>query len=151
MGLLASLEQVFPRLNLQPTMESTMIKLVEEAGELAELIGKARGMSGENKQQVIVKILSRDMGREIAEAMSRTGEPDDARTLEAITEKYRGLRRQAAAGEFTQKDIDAWIARELLDVMQTCATFAYQLHIDIDDLLLEHRAKLVRRGYLADD
>lgn len=147
MGLLASLEKVFPRLDLQPTMESTMIKLVEEAGELAELIGKARGMSGEDKKQVIMKLLSRDMGREIADAMSRPTALD-SRALEDIMEKYRGLRRRAEAGEFTQKDIDAWIARELLDVMQTCATFAYQLHIDMDELLLEHRAKLARRGYL---
>jgi len=37
-----------PRLNgLSPTMESTALKLMEEAGELAQAIGKLRGMSGE--------------------------------------------------------------------------------------------------------
>ena len=37
-----------PRLNnLTPTMESTALKLMEEAGELAQAIGKLRGMSGE--------------------------------------------------------------------------------------------------------
>lgn len=37
-----------PRLNqLNPTMESTALKLMEEAGELAQCIGKFRGLSGE--------------------------------------------------------------------------------------------------------
>lgn len=37
-----------PKLNnLSPTMESTALKLMEEAGELAQAIGKLRGMSGE--------------------------------------------------------------------------------------------------------
>ncbi|MBT9259111.1 MAG: MazG-like family protein [Clostridiales bacterium] len=37
-----------PRLNgLKPTLESTALKLMEEAGELAEAIGKLRSLSGE--------------------------------------------------------------------------------------------------------
>lgn len=37
-----------PRLDaLHPTLESTAIKLLEEAGELAEAIGKFRALSGE--------------------------------------------------------------------------------------------------------
>ena len=37
-----------PKLNgLSPTIESTMIKLSEEAGELAREVGKFRNMSGE--------------------------------------------------------------------------------------------------------
>ena len=32
---------------LKPTLESTALKLMEEAGELAQAIGKYRGMSGE--------------------------------------------------------------------------------------------------------
>ena len=37
-----------PRLDgLTPTLESTALKLMEEAGELAQAIGKLRGMSGE--------------------------------------------------------------------------------------------------------
>lgn len=51
-----------PRLNnLVPTLESTTLKLMEEAGELARVIGKFRGLSGEqkvyNEQQVIKMIL----------------------------------------------------------------------------------------------
>lgn len=38
-----------PKLNaLEPTIESTALKLMEEAGELAQVIGKFRGQSGEN-------------------------------------------------------------------------------------------------------
>jgi len=38
-----------PKLNnLSPTLESTALKLMEEAGELAQAIGKFRGMNGES-------------------------------------------------------------------------------------------------------
>lgn len=41
-----------PKLNrLSPTMESTALKLMEEAGELAQAIGKFRGISGEPVRQ----------------------------------------------------------------------------------------------------
>ncbi len=37
-----------PRLSkLTPTLESTMLKITEEVGELAQVIGKYRGLSGE--------------------------------------------------------------------------------------------------------
>jgi len=37
-----------PKLNnLEPTLESTALKLMEEAGELAQVIGKFRGLNGE--------------------------------------------------------------------------------------------------------
>ena len=40
-----------PRLNnLTPNIESTALKLMEEAGELAQLIGKFRCLNGEEKQ-----------------------------------------------------------------------------------------------------
>lgn len=36
-----------PKLNqLSPTLESTALKLMEETGELAQVIGKYRGLSG---------------------------------------------------------------------------------------------------------
>ncbi len=39
-----------PRLNgLQPSLESTALKLMEETGELAQAIGKYRGLSGETQ------------------------------------------------------------------------------------------------------
>jgi NTP pyrophosphatase (non-canonical NTP hydrolase) len=51
-----------PRLNnLTPTLESTTLKLMEEAGELAQAIGKFRGLSGEqttmSEPQVVDHIL----------------------------------------------------------------------------------------------
>ncbi|BCJ87396.1 MazG-like family protein [Effusibacillus dendaii] len=51
-----------PRLNkLTPTLESTALKLLEEAGELAQAIGKFRNLSGENyvvDEQVMENIAS---------------------------------------------------------------------------------------------
>ncbi len=52
---------VLPRLdNLRPTIESTALKLMEEAGELAQAIGKLRGLSGEaercSEQEAVLKI-----------------------------------------------------------------------------------------------
>ena len=50
-----------PRLDrLSPTLESTALKLMEEAGELAQAIGKLRGLSGEtcteDTRQVMQKV-----------------------------------------------------------------------------------------------
>ncbi len=46
--VLKTKEIALPRLNnLTPTLESTTLKLMEEAGELAQAIGKFRGLSGE--------------------------------------------------------------------------------------------------------
>lgn len=40
-----------PRLNrLSPSLESTALKIMEESGELAQAIGKFRGLSGERLQ-----------------------------------------------------------------------------------------------------
>lgn len=54
-----------PRLNqLNPTLESTALKLMEEAGELAQVIGKYRGMSGENvdiNEEVVVRQIAREL------------------------------------------------------------------------------------------
>lgn len=52
-----------PRLNnLSPTMESTALKLMEEAGELAQAIGKLRGMSGEDRELEEHEVLRRIAG-----------------------------------------------------------------------------------------
>ncbi len=52
-----------PRLNnLSPTMESTALKLMEEAGELAQAIGKLRGMSGEQHKLDEHEVLRRITG-----------------------------------------------------------------------------------------
>ncbi len=54
-----------PRLNqLAPTMESTALKLMEEAGELAQAIGKLRGMSGEQarcEEKEVMELITKEL------------------------------------------------------------------------------------------
>ncbi|QZY54588.1 MazG-like family protein [Crassaminicella profunda] len=54
-----------PKLNnLQPGLESTCLKLMEEAGELAQAIGKFRGMNGEKvnlKEKEVVEMISNEL------------------------------------------------------------------------------------------
>lgn len=54
-----------PRLNqLNPTLESTALKLMEEAGELAQVIGKFRGLSGEKvnmDQNTVVSEIAKEL------------------------------------------------------------------------------------------
>ena len=54
-----------PKLNqLNPTLESTALKLMEEAGELAQAIGKYRGLSGEKilmNQEMIVRQIAGEL------------------------------------------------------------------------------------------
>ncbi|MGO0123398.1 MazG-like family protein [Desulfothermobacter acidiphilus] len=54
-----------PRLNrLSPTLESTALKLMEEAGELAQAIGKLRGLSGEacpSDQREVMERVTREL------------------------------------------------------------------------------------------
>ena len=49
---------------LSPTLESTALKLMEETGELAQVIGKYRGMSGEPsrlEQQKVVQLIVEEL------------------------------------------------------------------------------------------
>jgi NTP pyrophosphatase (non-canonical NTP hydrolase) len=54
-----------PRLNqLNPTLESTALKLMEEAGELAQCIGKFRGLSGEMvemDEDIVVEEIAKEL------------------------------------------------------------------------------------------
>lgn len=54
-----------PKLNqLNPTLESTALKLMEEAGELARVIGKFRGLSGEKvslDEETVVDELAKEL------------------------------------------------------------------------------------------
>lgn len=54
-----------PKLNnLAPTMESTALKLMEEAGELAQAIGKFRGLSGETnikEEKEVMRLITREL------------------------------------------------------------------------------------------
>ena len=50
-GLSISKTVTLPRLNrLSPSLESTALKIMEESGELAQAIGKLRGLSGERQR-----------------------------------------------------------------------------------------------------
>lgn len=54
-----------PRLNgLRPTLESTALKLLEEAGELAEGIGKYRALSGERADDPLRRVMA-TIGQEL--------------------------------------------------------------------------------------
>jgi NTP pyrophosphatase (non-canonical NTP hydrolase) len=53
-----------PRLTkLTPTLESTALKLMEEAGELAQVIGKFRNLSGETNQvsDEVMKVIAGEL------------------------------------------------------------------------------------------
>lgn len=54
-----------PKLNnLSPTIESTALKLMEETGELAQAIGKMRGLSGEAdkcSEKEVMTIITREL------------------------------------------------------------------------------------------
>ncbi|MBO8138139.1 MAG: nucleotide pyrophosphohydrolase [Desulfotomaculum sp.] len=54
-----------PKLNnLSPTLESTALKLMEETGELAQAIGKLRGMNGESSrldERQAVQVIAREL------------------------------------------------------------------------------------------
>lgn len=54
-----------PKLNnLKPTLESTALKLMEEAGELSEAIGKFRALSGEREPmstQEVATLIAREL------------------------------------------------------------------------------------------
>jgi len=54
-----------PKLNkLSPTLESTALKLMEEAGELAQAIGKFRGLNGEvvsRKDSEVMECITKEL------------------------------------------------------------------------------------------
>lgn len=54
-----------PKLNnLEPGLESTCLKLMEEAGELAQVIGKFRGLNGEEvhmEEKKAMELISKEL------------------------------------------------------------------------------------------
>jgi len=54
-----------PRLdNLSPTLESTALKLMEETGELAQAIGKFRGLNGEKvdvEEKEVMNMITKEL------------------------------------------------------------------------------------------
>ncbi|WP_297197501.1 MazG-like family protein [Thermanaeromonas sp.] len=86
-----------PKLNnLTPTMESTALKLMEEAGELAQAIGKLRGLSGER-----VEVEEREVMRVIARELLDVAQT--AVSLMFVLEEQYGVDLQQALQEHVEK------------------------------------------------
>ena len=64
-GLNSTKTITLPRLNrLNPTLESTALKIMEESGELAQAIGKFRGLNGENlrvEEAEVMKLVAQEL------------------------------------------------------------------------------------------
>jgi len=86
-----------PRLNnLSPTIESTAIKLMEEAGELAQGIGKLRGLSGETEkreEKEVMNIIAREL-LDVAQT---------AVSMMFVLEEYYGVDLEQAREEHIEK------------------------------------------------
>ena len=64
-GLSSTKTITLPRLNrLNPTLESTALKIMEESGELAQAIGKFRGLNGEDlrvEEAEVMKLVAQEL------------------------------------------------------------------------------------------
>lgn len=86
-----------PKLNqLNPTMESTALKLMEEAGELAQCIGKFRGLSGE-RVDMDEKTVTREIARELLDVAQT------AVTMMFVMEDNYGVNVEEMVQEHWQK------------------------------------------------
>jgi len=96
-----------PRLNqLNPTLESTALKLMEEAGELAQCIGKYRGLSGE-----MVKMDEETVVEEIAKELLDVAQT--AVTMMFVMEERFGLDIE----DLIQKHLEKLIQKGYLKVL----------------------------------
>lgn len=63
--ILISKTVTLPRLNrLSPSLEGTALKIMEESGELAQAIGKFRGLSGEQlrlEEEEVMQMVAREL------------------------------------------------------------------------------------------
>lgn len=86
-----------PRLNrLSPSLEGTALKIMEESGELAQAIGKLRGLSGEQQRM------------EEAEAMQKVAQElidvaQTAVTMMFVLEEQYGIDLDAVLKEHLEK------------------------------------------------
>jgi NTP pyrophosphatase (non-canonical NTP hydrolase) len=86
-----------PKLNnLTPTLESTTLKLLEEAGELAQAIGKFRGMNGEQIKLNHDKVMTM-ITKELLDVAQT------AVTMMYVLEEQYGVNLQAALNEHVEK------------------------------------------------
>lgn len=86
-----------PKLNnLMPTLESTALKLMEETGELAQAIGKFRGLNGEQvtiKETEVVKMITQEL-LDVAQT---------AVSMMFVIEENYGVSIEAAVNEHVDK------------------------------------------------
>lgn len=86
-----------PRLNgLRPTLESTALKLLEEAGELAEGIGKYRALSGERRADPPQRVMTA-IGQELLDVAQT------AITMMFVLEEQYGVDLQDLLHEHVRK------------------------------------------------
>lgn len=86
-----------PRLNnLRPSLESTALKLMEEAGELGAAIGKFRGLNGEK-----IDLDNRDIARAIARELLDVAQT--AVTMMFVLEEQHNVNLQEALAEHVDK------------------------------------------------
>lgn len=89
-----------PRLNqLNPTLESTALKLMEETGELAQAIGKFRGLSGEKALLDNTEVMTR-LGEELLDVAQT------AVSMMYVLEEDYGVDLSLALEKHIQKLID---------------------------------------------
>ncbi len=101
-----------PRLNrLEPTLESTALKLMEEAGELGALIGKFRALSGEKMIDVNHKGLAHSIGMELLDVAQT------AITMMFVLEEQYDVDLDESLAEHVQKLVN----KGYLDVGQSPA------------------------------
>ncbi|MHB1418316.1 MAG: MazG-like family protein [Bacillota bacterium] len=86
-----------PQLNgLAPTMESTALKLMEETGELAQAIGKFRGLNGETREFGDHEVMKR-VTRELLDVAQT------AVSMMFVLEEHYGIDIEQALEEHIQK------------------------------------------------
>lgn len=86
-----------PRLNnLRPTLESTALKLMEEAGELGAAIGKYRGLNGER-----VDLDNEEVARAISRELLDVAQT--AVTMMFVLEEQHGVDLDQAISEHIEK------------------------------------------------
>jgi len=86
-----------PRLNrLSPSLESTALKIMEESGELAQAIGKLRGLSGE-RQRLEEDEAMQMVARELVDVAQT------AVTMMFVLEEQYGINLEAILNEHITK------------------------------------------------
>lgn len=95
--LAASKTITLPRLNkLMPSLESTALKIMEESGELAQAIGKLRGLSGEQNRLAEHEAMAKVAGELIDVAQT-------AVTMMFVLEEQYGIAIEDIMAEHVEK------------------------------------------------